>query len=77
MPGTKVGPALKATDDDHLAAGNPGGEPRDELTYSLRDPEGDSPNANTDGNDDDNDPNTPSDRDGHAASSASTRPRAR
>ena len=66
-PGTMVGPAVKATDNDHLAAGNPGGEPRDELTYSLRDPAGASGTANRDGNDDDNDPNTPSASDGHAA----------
>ena len=66
-PGMKVGPAVKATDDDHLPAGNPGGEPRDEITYSLRDPAGATGTANTDGNDDDNDPNTPSAGDGHAA----------
>ena len=67
VPGTKVGPAVKATDDDHLPAGNPGGEPRDEITYSLRDPAGAANTVNTTGRDDDNDPNTPSDRDGHAA----------
>ena len=66
-PGTKVGPAVKATDDDHLPAADPGGEPRDELTYSLRDPDGATGTDNTDGNDDDNDINTPSDGDGHAA----------
>ena len=66
-PGMNVGPAVKATDNDHLAAGDPGGEPRDELTYSLRDPAGVSGTANTDGNDDDNDPNTPSASDGQAA----------
>ena len=66
-PGTKVGPAVKATDDDHLPAADPGGEPRDELTYSLRDPKGATGTDNRDGNDDDNDINTPSDGDGHAA----------
>ena len=65
-PGTMVGPALFATDNDHLPAGNPGGEPRDELTYSLLDPAG-TTGTNVDGVDDDSDPNTPSDRDGHAA----------
>ena len=68
-PRMKVGPAVLATDGDHLAAddaNDPGG-PRDELTYSLRDPAGDDDDDNTDLNDDDNDPNTPTDRDGHAA----------
>ncbi len=67
-PGTMVGPALFATDDDHKPAGNPGGEPRDEITYSLRDPTNATPaDGNDSTTDDDNDPNTPSDRDGHAA----------
>ena len=67
-PGTKVGPALFATDDDHLAAGYPGGEPRDELTYSLRDPANATPVEGNDATtDDDNDPNTPSASDGNAA----------
>ena len=70
-PGTKVGPAVKATDDDHLPAADPGGEPRDELTYSLRDPVGKAGASgvflNLDGHDDDKDINTPSDGDGHAA----------
>ena len=66
-PGMNVGPALKAADNDHLAAGNPGGEPRDELTYSLRDPAGAADAENSDAADDDNDPNTPSASDGQAA----------
>ena len=67
-PETKVGPAVKATDDDHLPAADPGGEPRDELTYSLRDAaDADDIIDNSDADDDDNDINTPSDGDGHAA----------
>ena len=67
-PGTKVGPALFATDNDHKPAGHPGGEPRDEITYSLRDPTNATPvDGNDSTEDDDDDINTPSDRDGHAA----------
>ncbi len=62
-PGMKIGPAVYATDNDHL-----GGVPRDEITYSLRDPANDTP---VDGNDattdDDSDPNTDSAGDGQSA----------
>ena len=62
-PGMKVGPAVYATDNNHVE-----GVPRDEITYSLRDPTNDPAVTGNDATtDDDNDPNTDSAGDGQAA----------